>query len=196
MKNFKQFLNESTQAQRDAATAARADELAAGIEKKIDAGGGTPEERKKLTRHRRTSFEKKTGIPFDMIADILGKSKNEAYTPSEDYEGEMATSELRNIIDNAKDIESMLKPESKLEAWVQSKITKANDYINSVRDYLKNTPGSVEEALDPVGQEDRDVNNDGVVDGTDSYLLRRRAAIKKSMMKRKSNKRKFKGNFK
>jgi len=113
-----------------------------------------------------------------------------AETPENDYEGEMASSELRNIIDNAKDIESMLKPSSKLEAWVQSKITKANDYINSVRDYLKNTPGAVEEALDPVGQEDADINNDGVVNGTDRYLRKRRAAIAKAMAKRKGRKKK------
>jgi hypothetical protein len=78
-------------------------------------------------------------------AKKLGRTIEQTeYTAENDYEGEMASSELRNIIDNAKDIESMLKPTTKLEAWVQSKITKANDYINSVRDYLKNTPGSVE----------------------------------------------------
>lgn len=66
-----------------------------------------------------------------------------AETPENDYEGEMATGELRNIISNAQEIAKMLKDDSKLEAWVQSKITRANDYINAVHDYLKNTPGSV-----------------------------------------------------
>lgn len=66
-------------------------------------------------------------------------------TPSNDYEGEMATGELRNIISNAQEILKMLKSDSKLEAWVQSKITRANDYVNSVHDYMKHTPGSVEE---------------------------------------------------
>ena len=145
MRSFRDFLNESTQAERDRAIAARSEQKAGEIEKKIDAGGQTPEERrnlrKQLTGQRRTSFEKQTGIPFDVFASLL---KKESYTAENDYEGEMAGSELRNIIDNAKDIESMLKPTTKLEAWVQSKITKANDYINSVRDYLKNTPGSVE----------------------------------------------------
>lgn len=65
-------------------------------------------------------------------------------TPENDYEGEMATGELRNIISNAQEILKMLESESKLEAWVQSKITRANDYINSVHDYMKHTPGSVE----------------------------------------------------
>jgi len=33
------------------------------------------------------------------------------------------------------------------------------------------------EAMDPVGKEDADINNDGKVDGTDKYLLKRREAI-------------------
>jgi len=33
------------------------------------------------------------------------------------------------------------------------------------------------EALDPVGKEDKDINNDGKVDKTDKYLLKRRKAI-------------------
>ena len=37
------------------------------------------------------------------------------------------------------------------------------------------------EGLDPVGKEDSDVNNDGKVDSSDSYLKKRRAAIGKAM---------------
>lgn len=37
--------------------------------------------------------------------------------------------------------------------------------------------------LDPVGKEDADVNNDGKVDSTDKYLLKRRKAIAKAMKK-------------
>jgi ElaB/YqjD/DUF883 family membrane-anchored ribosome-binding protein len=33
------------------------------------------------------------------------------------------------------------------------------------------------EALDPVGKEDEDINNDGKVDKTDKYLLKRRKAV-------------------
>ena len=40
------------------------------------------------------------------------------------------------------------------------------------------------EALDPVGKEDGDVNNDGKKDSTDSYLMKRRKAIGKAMGKR------------
>jgi hypothetical protein len=39
----------------------------------------------------------------------------------------------------------------------------------------------VEEALDPVGKEDEDINNDGKKDGTDKYLKNRRKAIGKAI---------------
>lgn len=42
----------------------------------------------------------------------------------------------------------------------------------------------LDEALDPVGKEDKDVNNDGKVDGTDKYLLNRRKAIGKAIKKK------------
>ena len=37
------------------------------------------------------------------------------------------------------------------------------------------------EALDPVGKEDDDINNDGKVDKTDKYLANKRAKIAKSI---------------
>ena len=39
--------------------------------------------------------------------------------------------------------------------------------------------------LDPVGQEDGDVNNDGKKDSTDSYLMNRRKAVKKAIAKKR-----------
>ena len=53
-----------------------------------------------------------------------------------DYEGEMAKSELYRIMQNAQELMSSLDDDTQLEAWVQSKITKANDYLNSVTQYL------------------------------------------------------------
>ena len=41
----------------------------------------------------------------------------------------------------------------------------------------------VDEALDPVGKEDGDIDNDGDEDDTDDYLLNRRKAIAKAMKK-------------
>ena len=43
----------------------------------------------------------------------------------------------------------------------------------------------IEEALDPVGKEDDDVDNDGDEDESDAYLKKRRAAISKAVKKQK-----------
>ena len=51
----------------------------------------------------------------------------------------------------------------------------------------KKTKGVVNEfkKLDPVGQEDGDINNDGKKDGTDKYLMNRRNAVKKAIAKKR-----------
>lgn len=82
------------------------------------------------------------------IAKMM-RSEEAPYTPRNDYEGEMAISQLNNIARKAETVAKMLKPGSKMEAWVQSKITLADDYITTIHDYLQNTPGSVEEAMSP-----------------------------------------------
>ena len=43
--------------------------------------------------------------------------------------------------------------------------------------------GLTNEELDPVGQEDDDINNDGKVDKTDSYLKNKRKSINKNLKK-------------
>ena len=48
----------------------------------------------------------------------------------------------------------------------------------------RNKAKSKTEALDPVGQEDGDVNNDGKKDSSDKYLMKRRKAIAASMKKK------------
>jgi len=61
-----------------------------------------------------------------------------------DHEISMARGELEAISDKALKLSSMLQGKSDegnpLEAWVQSKITKAKDYINSVADYMEYNP--------------------------------------------------------
>lgn len=57
-------------------------------------------------------------------------------TEEVDYEGEMAKSELYRLIKNSQELMQMLDDDTQLEAWVQSKITKAADYIASVSQYL------------------------------------------------------------
>ena len=62
-----------------------------------------------------------------------------------DYEGEMAKQQLRTISDAAKELHDMLSDDENMPEWVQNKITKAKDYIDTARDYLKS---DVKEATD------------------------------------------------
>jgi hypothetical protein len=63
----------------------------------------------------------------------------EAKDPSEyDREGEMAITLLNNIIDAAEDLIALLDDDENLPEWAQAKITKAEDYIDGVRDYMMN----------------------------------------------------------
>jgi hypothetical protein len=52
-------------------------------------------------------------------------------------ESSMARSELTAITKDAKTIMSKIKGNKELEAWTQSKITKAADYMNAVADYMQ-----------------------------------------------------------
>ena len=56
--------------------------------------------------------------------------------PSTGEESSMARSELASIAKNAKSIMAKVKGNKELEAWTQSKITKAADYMTSVSDYM------------------------------------------------------------
>jgi hypothetical protein len=77
----------------------------------------------------------------ELLNQVRGINKNEAV---DDHEISMARGELEAIADKATKLASMLQSKSDegnpLEAWVQSKITKAKDYITSVADYLTYNP--------------------------------------------------------
>ena len=54
-----------------------------------------------------------------------------------DKEGRMAKRQLADIAEYAAELEQMLSDETQLEAWVQSKLTKAADYIKTVKHYVE-----------------------------------------------------------
>ena len=79
---------------------------------------------------------------------------------SEDHEVSMAVSQLKTIQDNVNQLMSALQTKGsdyELEAWVQSKITSANDKMTSATDYMKNSP-SVSEAVDDKESDDGKVD--------------------------------------
>ena len=74
---------------------------------------------------------------------------------SEDHEVSMAVSQLKTIQDNVNQLMSALQTKGsdyELEAWVQSKITSANDKMTSAADYMKNSP-SVSEDFDDLNRQ-------------------------------------------
>ena len=54
-----------------------------------------------------------------------------------DYEYEMARNQLTTASRSIERLMGMLKGEGNLEAWVQSKITLAADYLDTVADYME-----------------------------------------------------------
>lgn len=60
-----------------------------------------------------------------------------------------------------------------------------NKDCKSIFEGYASKKNTVNENLDPVGQEDKDINNDGKVDSTDKFLLKRREAISKAIDQKK-----------
>lgn len=61
----------------------------------------------------------------------------EGVLDDQDEDGWMAKSQLYKLAKDAIQLHGMIQDTDNLEPWVQSKITKASDYINSVRNYME-----------------------------------------------------------
>ena len=94
------------------------------------------------------------------FADAM-KEVRESKVVKEDYEVSMAIGQLKTIQDRIGKIMEILSGKSddyNMEAWLQSKITSAEDKLNSVANYVTNNP-EVNEAnlnVDNVGKGDTD----------------------------------------
>ena len=66
-----------------------------------------------------------------------------------DEEGAMAKRQLHDMEKYAGELGAMLTDETQLESWVQAKLTKAADYLKTVKDYVQY--GMEEGAYDQVG---------------------------------------------
>jgi hypothetical protein len=79
---------------------------------------------------------------FDALIEEI-KPVEEATVITEDDEKEeieMAMTQIKSVIEKANEALVLLKQATELEAWVQSKITMADDYITTIRDYMKHAP--------------------------------------------------------
>ena len=87
---------------------------------------------------------------FEEFADLF---EAEEIDPREyDYEGEMAKDQLLTMADAAAELHDMLEDTENLPEWCQNKISKATDYIDTVRDYMlaKKTKAGGDEEDDAV----------------------------------------------
>ena len=98
-----------------------------------DRAAMTKDERKKRATKKRRE---------DPDADRKGKAKivTQESSNEKDHEFEMARRQLATMKNSAKKLEKKMgkKGEGDLKAWVQSKITKAADYIDTAADYVTN----------------------------------------------------------
>ena len=77
---------------------------------------------------------------FSEFVNALNEKNKGEY----DYEGGIAKNQLRTMIDAAQELHDSLEDDENLPEWVQGKITKATDYIDTARDYMS----SVDKELD------------------------------------------------
>lgn len=101
--------------------------------------------------------------------------------PEQDHEGQMARSELYRAAKMAIKLFQMIQDGQQLEGWVQSKITKSADYLDSVYHYMeyqmKFGDGSVAKSVDDITGEARAKNDETVSEEDDEK------DIKESIMK-------------
>ena len=89
--------------------------------------------------------------------------------------------QLRNeeVVDEMAAPAEKKKPERKLNNTLMKKIRELNPGAGSQYEQV------VHEKMDAVGQEDKDIDNDGDHDSNDKYLLKRRKAIGKAIAKKR-----------
>ena len=92
---------------------------------------------------------------------------------------------MRNIQKNSYEPQGELVDEMSHSSEKKPKEKKmTRSLLDSIRK-VNTGAGSQYEAMDPVGKEDDDINNDGKKDSTDSYLMKRRKAIGKAIAKKR-----------
>lgn len=65
----------------------------------------------------------------DLTSPMMPQSK------ADDHEATMAVADLKQLAEQAAELAQKIQPGDELEGWIQSKITKASDYIQAVYKY-------------------------------------------------------------
>ena len=86
---------------------------------------------------------------------------------ADDHEASMAKADLHKLANYAAELEQMIQDGEELEGWVQAKITKAADYISSVKHYLE---------YEKMGNLQEQEDGPGLTTGTMSTAARQKAS--------------------
>ena len=96
---------------------------------------------------------------------ISERDINEDDWKQSDDESDMAHSQLKSIQSNTSKLMNMIDNNEQLDAWVQSKLTKAQDYLQSISDYLTGEEGEIEELYEKKAKKDYD--GDGKIESSE-----------------------------
>ena len=76
-------------------------------------------------------------------------------------ESSMAQSQLVSILSNATDLMQMIQNGDQLDAWVQAKLTKAEDYLDSVKGYIagEEKMDAIDSMMEPEMEPEMDIES-------------------------------------
>ena len=167
-------------------------------------GMSFPERLKKKAKEKKKKMsEEKKPLPTTKMYRKAGNLSREALSKGLDSkEGSKAqdrSSKIVSTISTAKEKErfskmktpaAQLRNEEVVDEMMRNKLTglptlKPEPKKPKEKPMTPQQRRQIPEGMDPVGQEDGDINNDGKKDGTDKYLMNRRKAIGKAIAKKR-----------
>jgi len=131
---------------------------------------------KKLQKEYDSQSKEKKNNPAFQSNRLNPKPQYNSYEPEGELVDEMKVKQVvpkKPVTQNPKDMSKKVTDKAPVDyrTLAQSHVPVGNIFN--------------EKKMDPVGQEDGDINNDGKKDGTDKYLLNRRKAVKKAIAKKR-----------
>jgi hypothetical protein len=104
----------------------------------------TPAEKKKREEVAKAIERENPKMPMGMKMAIATKTAKRVAEEVDD-EGKMAKGQLMRMVNQASALAQMMEDDKQLDGWVQSKLTMASDYLDSVHDYLMHNKQDVDE---------------------------------------------------
>ena len=158
----------------------------------------------KTEEFAKTGMSKGSGKPGGAMKKYLENAKKkkekvkmEGYMSKDKYTHDTGGFRIsQKDADEAKErIKKKTAAKMKKEEFVEEKRLVHGNFGNFISGQKKETPKrdtltpkdryKIPEGMDPVGKEDKDIDNDGDHDSTDKYLLKRRKAIGKAIAKKR-----------